>query len=570
MSAAAVGCVDGGLTGGTGSAPGVGPNPGAGASSVAGGSSTGGTPGTAPSSDPDGKAPMSATVGQTPLRRLGRVEMAHTLRALIPALPASFDAATALPEDNAIQLAFSVPGSVSDVEVKRFMDLAESAIAALGTSSPGAAFDCAGADDAACARAFITSFGKRAFRRPADPAEVDDLFALYTKLRTDPDMAYDFKGALGVLVEAILQSPGFLYRWERGLRAPLVDGALVKFDDYEIASRLSYFLWNSMPDEALLAAAEAGQLSTPEQITAQAQRLLADPRADDTFGDFIAQWLELGDLTHLGKDKNAFPDYSPALAQSMVNETVAFTRDVLRSSTPTFTSLLTAKHTFVDAPLAKYYGVMPDGSGRADLSSVPRLGLLTQASLLAAKGNSYRTSPVRRGKFILNRLLCTVIPPPPPDVVPDLPPPDPNLTLRQQTAAHATVPACRSCHIKMDAFGFAFEFFDGAGKYRDREGTNPIDATGSVELDNQQVSFANASELSALLASSPSAQSCFAQQWLRYAIDRFEQPADTAATDYLTSGYRQNALDTRALIVDITRTLPFTHRAPAAGEVLEP
>ena len=558
------------VAGATGGGPSGVSGPGGGGPNGAGGESQSLNPGTAPSAQPDGRAPTSATAGQSPLRRLSKLEMGHSLRALLPTLPASFDVSSGLPDDNAIQLAFSLPGTVSDIEVKRFMDLAEASSKALSATSPGSTFDCAGKDEPACARAFIASFGQRAFRRPVDSVEVDDLFALYQKLRTDPDMAYDFRGALGVLVEAILQSPGFLYRWERGLKAPQVDGGLVKFDGYEMASRLSYFIWNSMPDDALLAAAAAGQLSTPDEVALQAQRLLADPRADETLGDFVAQWLELGTLPSLVKDKNAFPDFNAALASSMQQETLAFARDVLRSASPTFTSLLTAKYTFVDAALAKYYGVNADSTGRVDLGSVPRLGLLTQASLMAAKGNSYRTSPVRRGKFIINRLLCTVVPPPPPNVVPELPPPDPTQTVRQQMAAHRNNPVCATCHTQMDALGFAFEHFDGAGKYRQLDGANAIDSSGSVTLDGQLASFADASELSTELAKSPTAQHCFARQWLRYAIDRFEQDADSAAAGYLESSYSQGGLDTRALIVAITRTLPFTHRAPAPGEVLAP
>ena len=541
-----------------------------GGANAVGGASSAGSPGTATTADPEGNAPVDATVGQNPLRRLGKIELTHTVRALLPTLPASFDVSAGLPDDNAIQLAFSLPGTVSDVEVKRFMDLAEGSAKALAATSPGTTFDCAGADEPTCTRAFIASFGKRAFRRPVDSAEVDDLFALYQKLRTDPDMAYDFRGALGVLVEAILQSPGFIYRWERGLQAPQADGALVKLDGYEVASRLSYFVWNSMPDDELMAAAAAGQLSTPDEVAAQAQRLLADSRADETLGDFVSQWLELGNLPSLIKDKNAFPDFNADLATSMANETLAFTHDVLRGNSPTFTSLLTAKYTFADPALAKYYGVTPDGAGRVDLSASPRLGLLTQASLMAAKGNSYRTSPVRRGKFIINRLLCTVVPPPPPDVVPELPPPNPMLTVRQQMAEHRSTPACAACHTQMDALGFAFEHFDGAGKQRELDGTNAIDSSGSVMLDGQTLSFTNASELSTALSQSATAQHCFARQWLRYAIDRFEQDADSSAAKYLETSYSQGGLDTRALIVAITRTLPFSHRAPAEGEVLTP
>jgi hypothetical protein len=551
-----------------GSAP-VGSGP---LSGLAGGATPGGAEGsqsTVPMANPDGKAPMSATVGASPLRRLGQLELTQTVHALLPGLPDSFDAGKDLPADNAIALSFAVPGTVSDLEVKRFMDLGEATVAALGPSAPGNQVACAG-DETACARSFVESFGKRAFRRPVDKLEADDLMALYAKLRTDPEMMYDFKGALGVLVEAILQSPGFLYRWERGLSAPLLDGKLVKYDDYEIASRLSYFLWSSMPDDTLLAAADANQLTTPDQIAAQAERLLADPRADLALGDFTSQWLELAPLPALVKDTGVFPAFTPELRLAMQQETLAFTRDVVRGAAPTFTSLLTASYTIAQPALAQYYGVNADSSGHADLSGTGRLGLLTQASIMAVKGNSYRTSPVRRGKFVMNRMLCSSVPPPPPNVVPDLPPPDPTKSLREQMAEHRTNPTCASCHDTMDTLGFAFEHFDGAGKFRNLDGTQAIDTSGSVNLDGASVTFKDAADLARLLAGSAEAQHCFTRQWLRYALDRFEQDADGAAAKYLEDDYPKAGLDTRKLIVDVTRTLPFSHRAPAEGEVLTP
>ncbi len=536
-----------------------------------GSTNPGSTPaGGVPTAEPDGKALPGATVGQTAIRRLGKSELDHTLRDLLPALPATFDAVADFPADNDIQLAFSLPGTVSDLEVKRFMDLSEATLAALGANNPGAQFSCTGTDETACARSFVTTFGKRAFRRPLAAAEVDDLLALYSTLRTDPDMKYGFKDALGVVVEAILQSPGFLYRWERGLAAPELDGALVKFDSYEMASRLAYFIWGSMPDAMLTAAADSNSLATPDEVATQAKRLLNDPRADETLGDFVAQWMELNPLRDAIKDTSAYPTFKPELRDSMRAETEAFARDVLRSPAPTFGNLLTAQHTFVDAGLAAYYGVKADGSGRVDLAGSPRLGVLTEGALMAVKGNSYRTSPVRRGKFVLNRVLCTSVPPPPKDVVPDLPPPDASKTVRQQMAEHRSNPACAVCHTTMDAIGFAFEHFDGAGKYRDNDRGQPIDASGSVELDGATVGFQDATQLVTAFAASKQAHECFTRQWLRFSLDRFEQDADQAATAYLASYYEKSGLNTRDLIVEITRSLPFTHRAPAEGEVLTP
>jgi Protein of unknown function (DUF1592)/Protein of unknown function (DUF1588)/Protein of unknown function (DUF1595)/Protein of unknown function (DUF1585)/Protein of unknown function (DUF1587) len=526
-----------------------------------------------PASLPEGNAtsaPEAAlAAGRAPLRRLGKSELLHTLHDLLPQLAADFDTQVELPADNEVALAFALPGSVSDLEVKRFMELAETALSALGTRADQLTL-CSQQDENACARSFITTFGKRAFRRPLAPVEVDDLMALYAKLRSDPALPYEPGPARAVLVQAMLQAPGFLYRWERGLAAPLSDGTLIKLDDYELASRLSYFLWGSMPDATLFAAADAGALHTPDQVAAQAERLLRDPRADESLADFIRQWLELGALPELIKDASFYPAFAPELRAAMQEETTRFARDVLRGPSPTFENLLTARYTFVDAALARYYGVKPDAQGRVDLAGSPRLGLLTQGALLAVKGNSYRTSPVRRGKFVLNRLLCKSVPPPPPNVVPELPPPDPTRTLREQMAMHRDTPACAACHTSMDALGFAFEHFDGAGHYREAENGQPIDASGNVQLAAGTLAFRNAEELVRGLAASPEAQACFARQWLRFALDRFEQPEEESAALRLSRSYLDSGRDTRALLLDIVRSLPFTHRAPAEGEELTP
>lgn len=503
--------------------------------------------------------------GPSPLQRLGQLELHNTYRDLFPSLPDDFDAELELPADNDVQLAFSVPGTVSDLEVKRFMDLAESTVNALGADAPYRSAACGG-DQTACARSFVQSFGRRAYRRPVDPAELDDLIALYTQLRSDTDLAYGFEDALGIVSQAMLQSPGFLYRWERGLQPAQRDGMLVQYDDYEIAARLSYWLWHSPPDSQLAAAADRGALRTPDQVAAQAKRLLDGPRADAALTDFVAQWLELGPLAQAVKDTDVYPAWKPELAAAMRDESLKLGLDVLRGPEPTFENLLTARYTFVNTALASYYDVTPARDGRVDLTNIPRLGLLTTGALMAVKGNSYRTSPVRRGKFILNRLLCTSVPPPPPNVVPELPPPDPQKTLREQMAMHRDNPACAGCHDRMDNLGFAFEHFDGAGKYRDQENGQKIDASGETTLDGDPRTFDDSTELVQALAQSPEARACFVRQWLRYALGRFELDADEASLDALVSSYD----DTRQLIIDIARSVPFTHRAPAQDEELTP
>ena len=236
-----------------------------------------------------------------------------------------------------------------------------------------------------------------------------------------------------------------------------------------------------MPDATLLAEADAGQPDT-RSSRAAGRATSRRWRADATLGDFVTQWLELGTLRELIKDTAVYPAFKPELRDSMRAETVAFARDVLRGPSPTFTSLAHgALHVRRRAARAILRRHAPTRAGKVNLSGTARLGLLTQGALMAVKGNSYRTSPVRRGKFILNRLLCHDVPPPPPNVVPELPPPDPTKTMREQMAEHRNSPSCAACHTTMDALGFAFEHFDGAGNYRSDENGHAIDASGSVD-----------------------------------------------------------------------------------------
>lgn len=518
--------------------------------------------------DAEGK-PLPITAAATNLRRLGRVELNHSVHALLPDLPSDFDAGADVPEDNHVELAFALPGTVSEVEVKRFSDLAEEAIARLAQQSPGAQFNCA-ADEATCAREFVSEFTERAFRRPAMPTEIDDLMALYEKLRSDPEVTFEFGETLNILVEALLQSPGFLYRWERGPQGPEMDGELVKFDSFEMASRLSYFLWNSVPDEALLAEARAGGLRGADSLEVQTRRMIADAKFDSALTDFVTQWLELSDLPDVVKDAGVYPRFSQGLGQAMLDEAQNVALDVFRSDDPSLSHLLTTEHTRVSPELADYYGVTVTADGSASLAGTGRKGILMQGGFLTAKGNSYRTSPVRRGKLILNRLLCENVPPPPPDAVVDLPAADPNLTLRQQMDLHASSPSCRNCHNTMDPLGLAFEHFDGAGAYRELEGTLAIDSSGTLSYGNIEWSFDDATGLVDALIEEQKVTDCFARQWVRYALDRFEQKDEAGAVAQILDAHEQSGSTLPELLVAITQSKPFTHRALRDGEVPAP
>lgn len=513
--------------------------------------------------------PLPIGASATDLRRLRKVEFRNSVRAFLDQLPDDFDPAADLPRDNHVELAFAVPGTVSELEVKRFADLSQEAIERLGPQAPGSTYVCA-SDEDTCAREFIVKMATKAFRRPPLEGEVDDLLALYSRLRSDPEVTFEPTEALDIVVEALLQSPGFLYRWELGPQGPTLDGDLVKYGPYEIASRLSYFLWNSSPDEELLFDAESGILSTSRGVETQTRRMMADARFDRALGDFVTQWLEVTELPSIVKDTGVYPRFTPDLARAMYEEARAYTVGVFRSREPTFTHLLTGTSTIASPELASYYGATVGEDGVTDLSRTQRRGILTQGAVLAAKGNSYRTSPVRRGKFILNRLLCASVPPPPPDAVVDLPPAGPNLTLREQLAMHASAPSCNNCHGTMDPLGLAFEHFDGAGAYRETEGNLEVDASGQLKVDGESWTFDNSTDLIELLQGDEDVQDCFATQWVRYALGRFEQEKEAGAVAHVLGAHQDAGLDLSELIVAITTSKPFTHRALRAGEVPVP
>jgi hypothetical protein len=295
-----------------------------------------------------------------------------------------------------------------------------------------------------------------------------------------------------------------------------------------MASRLSYLLWNSMPDQALFDAAEARQLQTPEQVAAQAGRMLKDPRARQAVAAFHAQWFALDEVDHLDKDAKAFPAFSAALPALFRTETERLVEHVTWDERGGWQRLLLAPFTFANATLAKLYGLKgPAGAAleRVSLEGTPRLGILAHGSFLATQSKRSQTSPVVRGQFVRERLLCQQPPPPPPDVVDQVPEPDGKLTTRERYAAHASKPACVGCHRLMDPIGLALENFDGLGQWRVNEAGKPIDASGEIFDSDVPGAFVGAQALARRLAGSSQAARCVAEHWFQFAFGR--RPAET-------------------------------------------
>jgi hypothetical protein len=508
--------------------------------------------------------------GLTPFRRLTRLEYDHTLRDLIGAgadldLDVTLSAALA-PDAPSGASGFDKGGAVTAADALELHQAARVAatrvLARLDAHLPCAAsaVERAGQDD--CARTFIRSFGRRAFRRPLDDGEAQALYdGVYTALRR-PDVAdYDFRAAIGALVTAMLQSPAFLYRWELGPRAPMREGTRVRLGPYEVASRLSYLFWSSMPDDQLFAAAEAGGLVQAEDIARQARRLLAHERAAAMVEDFHVQWLGIADLATLTKDGSTF---TVPLARSMLAETKAFAHAVLLSpgATGQLATLLGSPTSFVDARLAALYGVdVPPGGtlGPVALDPSQRGGLLTHASFLAAHATSAAGSPSQRGAWVRQRLLCQEIVhhAPPAPALPAGP------TTREAYAALGRNDCAKDCHPAIDSVGFAFERYDAVGAYRGDQG---IDSRGQIHLDGQDRSFTDAMALAQLLAQAQDVRDCVARQWLRYTLRRKEVPADDASLATVQKRFAEASYDVRELLVALTTTPAFLFRQPEDEE----
>jgi hypothetical protein len=370
---------------------------------------------------------------------------------------------------------------------------------------------------AACVQTFVTTFGKRAFRRPLTAEELTRYRTLFAAAAADDG----FAGGVRWVVTAMLQSPHFLYRSELGAKE--ADGSFA-LTPYEVATELSYLFLGTMPDAALFAAADTGALATPEGLKTQVLRLSLDPRASATLVQFVDQWLVLDRLPNVPRDAVTYPDLTPAVRGAMAGEIHRVVADLVAGK-KTLADALDGKQTFVTDALADYYG-LPHGTGpadaegfkRVDLTGTPYGGLLTLGGLLTTYALPSGSSPIHRGKLVRERFLCQDLPPPPSNLNTSPPAVDPSLSTRERYGAHAKQPQCATCHQLMDPIGFAFEHFDGAGRYRLMDGTHAIDDSGEiVQSTASDGTFHGVQELGARLAASPDVAACYTRQWTTYA-----------------------------------------------------
>jgi Protein of unknown function (DUF1592)/Protein of unknown function (DUF1588)/Protein of unknown function (DUF1595)/Protein of unknown function (DUF1585)/Protein of unknown function (DUF1587) len=420
----------------------------------------------------------------------------------------------------------------------------------------------AGAPD--CRAQFLRSFGERAFRRPLS---AEDL-ATFSK-RFDAGVAFyqsgdAFRDGVRMTVEVMLQSPEFLYRLEPSpVRAA---GGRRQLDDFEVAARLSYFLYDSMPDEPLFAAARAGQLHTPDQVEAAARRMLGDARVLEKLVAFHEQAWQFGRFASISPDAATYPQVPKALVWRVRRATTLFVRDVLQSGGG-LVELLTAPYAYADPGLAPLYGVpraAPELTGaqasagrftRVRFDPQQRKGLLMQVGYLAANAYSISTDPIHRGLFVIRNLLCREVPDPPPGATTTPPPATEQaiVTTRDEVSLVTGQSFCPTCHAEINAPGFAFEGFDAVGQERGTDNGAPVDTSGQMVLDGQLVHFEGPAELVDLLAQSKEAHRCYARRWMEFVYGRPLAQSDVPTLDIIAA----NSLPIAEILVAIVRSPEF-------------
>jgi hypothetical protein len=500
--------------------------------------------------------------GAAPLRRLSNAEYRNTVQDLLVDVSGIGPAVATASQDfveEAESLGFRNNVDflgVSPLIAQGYMDSAES-LAKLVARTPKVV-DCA-TTTAACAKQFVESFGKRAFRRPLLPDEVARYTALYDKAAAK---GYDFETGIEWIVFSMLQSTQFLYRVELGA----AKGSDYAPSQYEIANRLSYLIWQSMPDQGLFDAAAKGELADKKQIEAQARRLLKDPKASRLL-EYFDQWLDTDRLSALDRDADIYPGMPANLPELLQNETHAFVSYLLQSPTGSLSELLSAPYTFVNGDLAKHYGVTgPTGAAYERVMMPGRSGILTQGMLLS-HDKPTRTSIVRRGLKVRLDLLCDRVPAPPNNVQLNLEALGDGLTQRERLEKHRTEPSCAGCHTLMDPLGVVFEGFDAVGRARTQdEGGKAVDTSSAIaatrDLDGP---VADAAALGQALANSQQVRDCYVMQSFRFFYGRDYATADQCSMAELLIAFRDSKQSISELIVALTQTDQFLYRpAPEA------
>jgi hypothetical protein len=526
---------------------------GSGASAGVGGGGGGGNVGT----DPTVCQPGVPATSQLP--RLTRTQYDNTIRDLV-----------GIESQPSSMLAPDTTGSVDQRAwdgYKAAADAISQQVMANPTSRARAIPCTPSGDGAACAQQMIETFGRRVFRRPLLAEEVTRFMTLYSR-RAEVTMGGTFDEAAQLIIRSFLLSPSFIVRGETGGTADANNR--IALDPYQVATRLSYMLWSSTPDDALLDAAATNQLGTPELLLAQAQRMLADTKARGMVRSFHETYAHMGALTRwdaIQRDATLYPAFNEAMVPLLSEETHRFFDHVVFDASGSFQDLVTSPVGFVNATLAPLYGLPAASYGaeltRVDLDPVQRPGVFTRAGFLTAYSLFNRPSAILRGAFLQKDVLCTTIGTPPPDAE-GTPLPTAGLaTNRERTDAQTAAAECAGCHHGLiNPTGFAMESFDAIGMWQtaEKDTAAPINTAATVPVGATTVDVAGAADLMTAIAASPEAKRCYAQKWVAFAYERMPNSADACLVDNMKDRLTQGGYTILNLIADLTQSESFRVR----------
>ncbi len=494
--------------------------------------------------------------GPAPLTRLANTEYKNTLRDLFPWVFANNVNLTLPSEIAARGFLNTARAQTPSAQLIDNLNANASIVAAAAAENLSLLSPCVPADasvEEQCGKEFVRALLAKMFRRPLGADELVRYDTFFANARA----AYDFKTAARLVVQALLQSPQFLYRVEQTL------GGRRALTDFELATRIAYLLTDSTPDRELLAAADAGKLQNDMSLEAEVRRLLATPRARTATADFNRQWLRFDRMDNLVKAKDLFPAFNPAVAGDLRLATERFVDHIFWDEGHDLGSLLTDSHAYVNDNLAPIYGGASPGATLTwtQVDAKERSGILTQAGLMAGLAHERNGAPVLRGVFVLDRLLCTAPPPPPADINTALPvlTSDAKMTTRQQLELSHGSPTCAGCHSAIDGAGFGFENYDALGRFRTEEFGLPVDPSGQiVGTSDADGKFNGALELGQKLAGSRQVRSCLAAQWLGYALSVTRDEIAPCQSEPLAQKLNQTK-DLRELLVSLATSPAFRY-----------
>lgn len=534
----------------------------AGASKPSGSGTTGGSSPSSPqtSTTPTDAACTARAAAAAPLARLTNLEYRNTVADLFPGVTLPD---LALPADNVVEgFDNNANGQTASPALIEAYGSDARAIADVVVANRTKLLPCnptAATQEAACGQQWISAFVPRAYRRPITADEKSRLVAFFEASRA----SYDFPTATGLLVQAVLQSPQFLYRVELG-GAP--QNGTAALSGYELASRLSYFFWDTMPDAALITAAANGDLDTQAGVADQARRMLANPRARAAVATFHRQWLRFDKMDAMQKSTSLFPSWNAQVAGSLRESAAMFVDHVFWDMGGSLDALLTDNGSYVNDDIASIYGLPKTGSNTLawrQTDAKQRSGILTQAGLLAGFAHETTDSPVLRGVFVMDRFFCSPPPPPPPDVnltVDSGTTGDKPMTTRDRFASTHEQGTCASCHHAIDGFGFGFSHYDAVGGWRDTDNGLPVDATGWVTGSDAAGNFDGAVQLGQKMAESTQVGECVTAQWFRYALGVGSSDLDACTVAQVAKAMTNSAGDMREILIATVSSDAFRHR----------